>query len=224
MCLARLDETGGIVVDSSTQHPAETQEIVARGAGDCASSGHGAVPADGRRIRREGDAGQSLGGDCGSWGVEDGRPVCVRLPRHLDMALTGKRHPFLARFHVGFERRRAYSGTRVVAVFGWRLESRSFRAGHVARTVPLRQRVSDTGAGCARLGLQDAQDIADGISRIRRTAGHDRDRGHSRSHCAHARPAAACGSRAEFLSRRRCHALRPAGEGCRHECSGSGTN
>ena len=28
--IARFDETGGIVVDSSTQHPAETQEIVAR--------------------------------------------------------------------------------------------------------------------------------------------------------------------------------------------------
>ena len=28
--LSRLDESDGIVVDSSTQHPAETQEIVAR--------------------------------------------------------------------------------------------------------------------------------------------------------------------------------------------------
>ena len=30
------------------------------------------------------------------------RPVRVRLPRALDMVLTGKRHPFYARFEAGF--------------------------------------------------------------------------------------------------------------------------
>ena len=37
----------------------------------------------------------------GAWKTK--RPVRVRLPRKLDMALTGKRHPFLARFAAGFE-------------------------------------------------------------------------------------------------------------------------
>ena len=35
----------------------------------------------------------------GAWKTK--RPVRVRLPRWLDMALTGKRHPFLARFTRG---------------------------------------------------------------------------------------------------------------------------
>src|SRR5689334_12627871 len=37
----------------------------------------------------------------GAWKTR--RPVRVRLPRVLDMALTGKRHPFLARFAAGFD-------------------------------------------------------------------------------------------------------------------------
>ena len=37
----------------------------------------------------------------GAWKTR--RPVRVRLPRVLDMALTGKRHPFLARFEAGFD-------------------------------------------------------------------------------------------------------------------------
>jgi len=36
----------------------------------------------------------------GAWKTR--RPVRVRLPRVLDMALTGKRHPFLARWRAGF--------------------------------------------------------------------------------------------------------------------------
>jgi xanthine dehydrogenase large subunit len=35
--------------------------------------------------------------------LKTGRPVRVRLPRVLDMVLTGKRHPFLARFTVGYD-------------------------------------------------------------------------------------------------------------------------
>ncbi len=41
----------------------------------------------------------------GAWKTR--RPVRVRLPRALDMALTGKRHPFLARYHGRLRRRRA---------------------------------------------------------------------------------------------------------------------
>ena len=32
-----------------------------------------------------------------------GRPVRVQLDRDLDMALTGKRHPFHARYRVGYD-------------------------------------------------------------------------------------------------------------------------
>jgi xanthine dehydrogenase large subunit len=36
----------------------------------------------------------------GAW--KTGRPVRVRLTRELDMALTGKRHPYLIRYSAGF--------------------------------------------------------------------------------------------------------------------------
>ena len=42
--------------------------------------------------------------------LKTGAPVRVQLDRDLDMQLTGKRHPFHARFEVGFRRRRASHG------------------------------------------------------------------------------------------------------------------
>ena len=62
---------------SSTQHPAETQEIVARVLGAAAQPGHGRVPAHGRRVRRQGSAGQRVGGGRRARRVED-RPAGAR--------------------------------------------------------------------------------------------------------------------------------------------------
>lgn len=100
---AYMDESGGVVVHSSTQHPSETQEVVARVLG----------------VPRNQVVVQSLrmGGGFGGKEVQanpfaavaalgafrTGRPVRVRLSRQLDMLLTGKRHPFLAKYRVGFE-------------------------------------------------------------------------------------------------------------------------
>jgi xanthine dehydrogenase large subunit len=101
--LARMDETGGVIVDASTQHPSETQIIVARALGiscnevsvQCLRMG-GAF--GGKEVQANAWAAYAA---LGAWKTR--RPVCVRLPRHLDMALTGKRHPFEARFMVGFD-------------------------------------------------------------------------------------------------------------------------
>lgn len=101
--LARLDESGGVIVASSTQHPSETQEIVARVLGvprnqitvECLRMG-GAF--GGKEVQANPWAAIAA---LGAWKTK--RPVRVRLPRKLDMALTGKRHPFLARFAAGFE-------------------------------------------------------------------------------------------------------------------------
>ena len=104
MCaIARLDETGGMLVDSSTQHPSETQEVVARVLGvprnqvtvQCVRMG-GAF--GGKEVQANPWAAIAA---LGAWKTR--RPVRVRLPRVLDMALTGKRHPFYARFTTGFE-------------------------------------------------------------------------------------------------------------------------
>jgi xanthine dehydrogenase large subunit len=104
MCaIARPDESGGIVVDSSTQHPSETQEVVARALGvarnlvtvQCVRMG-GAF--GGKEVQANPWAAIAA---LGAWKTK--RPVRVRLTRALDMALTGKRHPFLARYRAGFE-------------------------------------------------------------------------------------------------------------------------
>ena len=100
--IAWLDESGGVALHSSTQHPSETQDSVARALGlprhqvtvECLRMG-GAF--GGKEVQANPWAAIAA---LGSWKTR--RPVRVRLPRVLDMALTGKRHPFLARFDAGF--------------------------------------------------------------------------------------------------------------------------
>ena len=58
----------------------------------------------------------------GAW--KTGRPVRVRLPRRLDMVLTGKRHPFLAQFECGFDADGRLQGARIhlYSDGGWSLD------------------------------------------------------------------------------------------------------
>jgi len=101
--IAWLDESGGVALYSSTQHPAETQEAVARVLAlprsqvtvECLRMGGGF---GGKEVQANPWAAIAA---LGAWKTR--RPVRVRLPRTLDMALTGKRHPFLARFDAGFD-------------------------------------------------------------------------------------------------------------------------
>ncbi len=101
--IAWIDESGGISLHSSTQHPTETQAIVARVLGlpehqvtvECLRMG-GAF--GGKETQANPYAAIAA---LGAWKTR--RPVRVRLPRHLDMVLTGKRHPFLARFAAGYD-------------------------------------------------------------------------------------------------------------------------
>jgi xanthine dehydrogenase molybdopterin-binding subunit B len=56
--------------------------------------------------------------------VRTGRPVRVQLDRDLDMTLTGKRHPFLGRFDVGYdgEGRLLAAKVTLVSDAGWSLD------------------------------------------------------------------------------------------------------
>jgi xanthine dehydrogenase large subunit len=122
--LAFLDESAGIAVESSTQHPAETQEIVARVLGlarhqvtvGCLRMG-GAF--GGKEVQANAWAAIAA---LGAWKTK--RPVRVRLTRALDMALTGKRHPFLARYEAGFSRDGRIEGVRIQLYSdgGWSLD------------------------------------------------------------------------------------------------------
>ena len=96
-------EDGDIVIHSSTQHPTEVQHICARLLG----CDYNRVTAVVRRL------GGGFGGkeSNASWVAgaaalaanATGRPVKLRLPREIDMIATGKRHPFLYRYTVGFD-------------------------------------------------------------------------------------------------------------------------
>lgn len=103
--LACFDEAGLPLVHSSTQHPSETQLIVARVLGRPRSE----VTCQSLRM------GGGFGGKetqanafaaIAALGLQvTGRPVRVRLDRALDMTITGKRHPFWARYRVGHDER-----------------------------------------------------------------------------------------------------------------------
>jgi xanthine dehydrogenase large subunit len=100
--LAWIDESGAVSVHSSTQHPSETQDVVARVLGvprnlvtvECLRMG-GAF--GGKEVQANAFAAIAA---LGAWKTR--RPVRVRLTRELDIALTGKRHPYLARYSAGF--------------------------------------------------------------------------------------------------------------------------
>jgi xanthine dehydrogenase large subunit len=96
------DSEGGYQVYSSTQHPTETQIIVGRVLG---------IP--GNRVTvtclRMGGAFGGKESQANPYAAaaalaayKTKRPVRVRLRRHEDMILTGKRHGFLGRYKVGF--------------------------------------------------------------------------------------------------------------------------
>ena len=122
--IAWMDESGGIAVESSTQHPAETQEIVARVL---------ALPRHQVTVQclRMGGAFGGKEVQANAWAAiaalgaaKTKRPVRVRLTRALDMALTGKRHPFLARYEAGFSRDGRIEGVRIQLYSdgGWSLD------------------------------------------------------------------------------------------------------
>ncbi len=122
--IAWLDETGGIALESSTQHPSEVQEIVARVLGlarhqvtvECLRMG-GAF--GGKEVQSNYYAAIAA---LGAWKTR--RPVRVRLTRALDMALTGKRHPFFARYEAGFASDGRLQGVRLTLYSdgGWSLD------------------------------------------------------------------------------------------------------
>ena len=101
--LACWDEAGLPLVHSSTQHPSETQLIIARVLGrprsevTCQSLRMGGA-FGGKETQANGFAALA------ALGLQiTGRPVRVRLDRQHDMAMTGKRHPFWARYRVAHD-------------------------------------------------------------------------------------------------------------------------
>ncbi|MEV6286149.1 xanthine dehydrogenase molybdopterin binding subunit [Kribbella sp. NPDC051770] len=103
VALALVDEGGQIFVQSSTQHPSETQEIVAHVLGvashavtvQCLRMGGGF---GGKEMQPHGFAAIAALG-----ATLTGRPVRLRLNRTQDVTMSGKRHGFHSRWRVGFD-------------------------------------------------------------------------------------------------------------------------
>ena len=122
--LALVDEGGQVFVHSSTQHPSETQEIVAHVLGldnhhvtvQCLRMG-GAF--GGKEMQPHGFAAVAALG-----ATLTGRPVRLRLNRTHDMTMTGKRHGFHAQWRVGFdtEGRLAALEATLTSDGGWSLD------------------------------------------------------------------------------------------------------
>jgi xanthine dehydrogenase large subunit len=103
IALATPGDAGDMHVLSSTQHPTEVQHGVAHLLGIPFS----AVTAEVRRMGggfggKESQA-TIIAGIAAVLAARVQRPVKLRLPRDDDMRATGKRHPFLIRYDVGFD-------------------------------------------------------------------------------------------------------------------------
>jgi xanthine dehydrogenase large subunit len=122
--IAWIDESGFVSLHSSTQHPSETQEVVARVLGmprshvtvECLRMG-GAF--GGKEVQANPYAAIAA---LGAWKTR--RPVRVRLSRELDMALTGKRHPYLVRYSAGLGADGVLQGVQIQLYSdgGWSLD------------------------------------------------------------------------------------------------------
>ena len=111
IAIAVPQEDGAMLIQSSTQHPSEVQQIVAHALAKRANQ----VTVQCRRM------GGGFGGKetqpaliaaaAAVLAHKTGRPIKLRLDRDTDMLMTGKRHDFLADYDVGFD-----SSGRIVAL------------------------------------------------------------------------------------------------------------
>ncbi|HET7304587.1 MAG TPA: xanthine dehydrogenase molybdopterin binding subunit [Segeticoccus sp.] len=122
--IAQVDESGQVFVQSSTQHPTETQDIVAHVLGrsshevtvQCLRMGGGF---GGKEMQPHGYAAVAALG-----ATLTGRPVRVRLSRNQDLQMCGKRHGFHSTWEAGFDddgRIRALRAT-LTSDGGWSLD------------------------------------------------------------------------------------------------------
>ena len=121
---ASVDGDGQVNVVCSTQHPSETQHIVARVLGlkyhqvsvTCLRMGGGFGGKE-----TQANAFAALAALAAS---KTGRAVKVKLKREHDMKLTGKRHAFVMRYRIGFSQAGVIAGLQaeLIADAGWSMD------------------------------------------------------------------------------------------------------
>ena len=100
---AETGEDGTVFISSSTQHPSEVQHIVAHLLDLPMHSVVVECPRLGGGFGGKETQAAMLASLAALAATKTGRKVRVRFNRDQDMMITGKRHPFLGKFRVGFD-------------------------------------------------------------------------------------------------------------------------
>jgi len=100
---AEPGEDGMVQVASSTQHPTEVQQCISHLLHIPANKVVVSVPRMGGGFGGKETQAAAPAALAALAAVKTGRPVRVRYNRDQDMILTGKRHPFLAKYEVGYD-------------------------------------------------------------------------------------------------------------------------
>jgi xanthine dehydrogenase large subunit len=112
-CLCVPGEHQEITAYSSTQHPSETQAIIAEVLG----IGKNEVVVETRRMGGGFGGKETQGNWVAAWSAllcnATKRPVKIHLFRDDDQIITGKRHPYLIRYEVGFDAEGKISALKV---------------------------------------------------------------------------------------------------------------
>ncbi len=124
IAVATPGEDGTVHVLSSTQHPSETQLIVAHVLGLPASDVTVELRRIGGAFGGKETQGNFVAAGAALAAARTGRPAKLRLDRDDDMALTGKRHDFVIAYEVGFDDEGRIHGVRMeqAARCGWSLD------------------------------------------------------------------------------------------------------
>jgi xanthine dehydrogenase molybdopterin binding subunit/xanthine dehydrogenase small subunit len=117
-------ENGCVLVCSSTQHPSEIQAVVSEVLGITRNKVVTQAPRMGGGFGGKETQGNAFAALVALAAVKTGRPVRVQLDRDVDMAVTGKRHPFWSKFSVGHDRdgRILAANVELVSDGGWSLD------------------------------------------------------------------------------------------------------
>ncbi len=121
---AERGEDGTVFISSSTQHPSEVQHIVAH---VLALPMHSVVvecPRMGGGFGGKETQAATLASLAALAATKTGRKIRVRFDRDQDMMITGKRHPFLSKFEIGFDREGMLLAAKVALYSngGWSLD------------------------------------------------------------------------------------------------------
>jgi xanthine dehydrogenase molybdopterin binding subunit len=117
-------EDGCVLVCSSTQHPSEIQAMVSEVLHLPRNKVVTQSPRMGGGFGGKETQGNAWAALVALAAVRTGQPVRVQLDRDVDLAITGKRHPFWSRFSVGYDRegRILAADVALVSDGGWSLD------------------------------------------------------------------------------------------------------